>query len=741
MNNSECRKQACLIVLLFLLAAVCMAERWTLVDFGTSDANSSKPHSDWNQILRHPTNMQYVDPDGNPAHQGITEAEGLAEDAPSFAGIRGTTPIAFQRGHKIIVTFYNRADYDIFFGARISLTDADSPDPADASRAWYSLYADIGYGLPPQTLVEMEYYISDASMLNQPNSPPSAGSAYLINVNKRYPMSGIVMTRIEYSNEADLTPPTAPGNLQAAPYASTTGCGKNLIRLTWTASTDPAPYATGVDRYLIYRNGELHGILPNDMMNYYGPDNLHYIDLNVQPGATYRYTVTALDAAPYGMYPREENPARRHGNESARSTTATLAAPAWATATLIDPWSQIEYLGGIRLPVDLESYMDYASCGIAYYPQGNGSYNPSSEWQGSLYLITKYCERICEVSIPKAVSSSNIEDLPRARTLKSPADLWPRIYDGNYFPDSGGSATGGIAYHPGANGVGGYIYYGISDFYGTDGNAPAHGVFNLALTQGLGAWHIGGVPPNNISSALHSMILFPISQTWADQHTGGRSLIVGSNYLAGSGVPSHGASLYAIAPWESGALPPNGGSCTAVELVRYSSGAETQQRVINWAMGEWGEGGAWLEIAGRSAVAISYVRSVGDSWYGDSLGAFHCLDDIPEPPFGEKGTAATDWRTGFMLYNPADLADVASGKKQSWEPQPYCVFDIDHFSMRPGGGDGTAGAIAFDSANNRIYYIEHNGDPGYEYGYGMIHVFALRPAAAPTAAAPGWTAY
>jgi len=731
-----------LAVIFFLMVGICPAGRWTLVDFGTNDANSSTPYSDWNQILRHPTNVQYVDPDGNPDHQGITEIGGLAEEAPSFAGIRGTTPIAFHRGHKIIVTFYNRSENEAYFGARISLTDLDSPDPVDTAHAWYTLYSRIGYdvGMPGQSLVEMEYYISDASMVNHSNSPPTVGNAYLVNVNKRYPNSDIVLTRIEFSDEADITPPTASGNLQAVTCASTTGCGENLINLTWTASTDSAPYPTGVDRYLIYRNGALYDILPNDMMTYYGPDNLHYIDLNVQPGATYHYTVTAMDAAPFGMYPRKEDLTRRHGNESAHSTTATLTASAWSSTTLIDPWKQIEYLGGIRLPIDLESYMDYASCGIAYYTQGNATYNADTEWPGSLYLLTKYCAQICEINIPKAVKSSNIEDLPRATTLKAPADLWPRIYDGNYYPDSGGGATGGIAYHPGGNGVGGYIYYGISDFYGTNGDAPAHGVFNLALTQGLGAWHIGGVPPDNISSALHSMIVFPISQTWADLYTGGRSLIVGSNYLAGSGVPSHGPSLFAIAPWETGSLPPNGGSCTAVELVRYSSGAAPEHRVIDWAMGEWGEGGAWLEVGGRSAVAISYLRSIGDSWYGDSLGSFHCNDDIPEPPFGEKGTAGTDWKTGFMLLNPADLADVAQGKKQSWEPQPYCVFDIGHFSMLPGGGDGNAGAIAFDATNKRIYYIEHNGDPGYEYGYGMLHVFALRAAETPSSAV-WWISY
>ncbi|HPA46204.1 MAG TPA: hypothetical protein PK395_10610, partial [bacterium] len=496
----------------------------------------------------------------------------------------------------------------------------------------------------------------------------------------------------------------------------------------WDASTDPDPYPTGVDHYLVYCNGSLYDELPNDMMNYYGPANLHYIDQNVVPGETYQYTVTAMDTAPFGMYPTEQNPTHRHANESAHSNTATIVAPSWQSTTLIDPSSQLEYVGGIRLPEDLEAYMDYASYGLAYYPGGNPSYNPQTEWPGSLYLLTKFSQEVCEISVPKAVSSANIDNLPRARTLKAPVDLWPRVYNGNYFPDGGGAASGGLAYHPGGNGVGGYLYYGICDFYGTDEAAPTHGVFNTALTQVLGPWHIGGVPPNQVSSALTSRILFPISQTWADQYCGGRSLVVGSTYIAGLGVPSHGPSLYAVAPWESGALPPNGGSCTTVELLRYSSGADPEHRVDNWSMGEWGDGGAWLEIGGRSAVVVSFVRSEGEGWYGDSQGAFVGNDDIPEPPYGEKGVGATDWKNGLMFYNPADLAAVARGEKQNWEPQPYAIFDFDQFSMMP-NGCSIAGAVTFDAERNLLYFIEYNGDPGYEWGYSMLHVWQLLPAA------------
>jgi hypothetical protein len=737
------------IILIALLGSLAVstarAETWVLVDFGTSDGNSSTPYGDWNQILRHPTNVEYVDPDGNPDHQGVAEVDGLAEGDPSYIGIQGTTPVSFARGHKITAVFYNRSDGDEYFQARISLTDPDSPDAADTANPWYTLYGFYGefeYGIPGHTTIEMVHYISGADMLNHPDMPPSVGSAVRVNVNKRTPNPNIVLTRIEFSDEADITPPATPANLAAAPYASTTGSGQNLIRLTWDASTDPGPNATGVDHYLIYRDDVLYGMVPSDMVAYLGPDNLHYIDLNVAPGATHRYTVSAVDAAPFGMYPIEAHPDRRHGNESGRATAVTATAPAWQSSTLIDPWSQFDCVGGIRLPQDLEGHLTYASSGLAYYPGGNPGHDPASEWPGSLYLLTILCERICQITIPIPIESTDISTLPRAETLTAPVDLWPRVYSGNWWPDGGGAASGGITYHPGGNGVGGYLYYGICDFYGTDESAPGHGVFDLALTQGLGAWHVGGVPPANVSPALTARILFPISQAWADAHCGGRSLMVGNTYVSGLGVPSHGPSLYAIAPWEGGTLPPNGGSCTAVELLRYSSGAAPENRVINWTMDMWGDGGAWLEIGGRSAVAISFSRSVGESWYGDALGVFHSTDDIPEPAFGDRGVGMTDRKTGLMLYNPADLAAVAAGTMERWEPQPYCVFDFDRFSIKPGGGNGIAGAITYDAQNRRLFFIEHNGDPDYPDGYSMLHVWTLREGEPQTAVTSrAWETY
>ena len=60
---------------------------------------------------------------------------------------------------------------------------------------------------------------------------------------------------------------------------------------------------------------------------------------------------------------------------------------------------------------------------------------------------------------------------------------------------------------------------------------------------------------------------------------------------------------------------------------------------------------------------------------------------------------------------------------EPYEPQPYCYYDFSQFSLRHNGGDGQAGAIAWDEAHRRLFYIEHNGDPGYECGYSLVQIW------------------
>ena len=90
------------------LALSVYAERWTLIDFGTNDATTQMAYPAWTNLLRHPTRTQYVNPDGNPDHGGLTETGGIPAGQWAYYGVSGSSPIAFQTGHTIVATLILR---------------------------------------------------------------------------------------------------------------------------------------------------------------------------------------------------------------------------------------------------------------------------------------------------------------------------------------------------------------------------------------------------------------------------------------------------------------------------------------------------------------------------------------------------------------------------------------------------------------------------------------------------------
>lgn len=712
------------------------AERWTLVDFGSSLATTRTPYPGWNTVLRHPTRTQFVRPDGNPAHDGITRIAGLDESQPAYFGIRGNVPIDFRRGHVVICTFYNRTAGNPYPAVRISFTDANEPNPDDAAKPWYTAYhPDIAINtawVEPFSLVEMRYYIQDRSMLAAIGGIASTGLHSLINVNFAWPEDGepaLVLTKIELSDEADLTPPSRPANLSARLKGLTAGLSNNVVELRWDASVDPGSQASGVSRYYIYRNGALYDFVSPEMATHLGA-RLRYLDLCVAPGSTYVYQVTAIDKAQYGLYPRLGRPPCHPANQSPLSRAATITLPAWRSAKLLNPWKDFAYAGGFRLPVTSSFDWSWASAGLAWRPDGNPGRNAATELPGSLYALSRTQTGVGAFTIPKPVNSRRLSDWPRARTLIPVRNLWPAVYGGSTIPPGGADwAVASLAYHPGGNGVGPRLYYGICNFFGTDPASPSHGWFDLALTAGHGAWHIGGRPPNNVSPSLTARYACAIPQAWADRHARGRSLLVGNNFLSGGPENRNGPNVYAIAPWASGSLPGNGAALPATRLLQYSPIGEITHQVPNWRIDRNAEGAAWIEKGGKSALAISYRRPMGDGWYGDTAGNNFTFYNIPAPPSDEEGAGATRWRNELMLYNPADLAAVAAGTKAPWEPLPYATYDLGQYSLVANVPAPMAGAICY-ADNGYLFYIEPNGDAGGAAGEnGLIHVFKVNPAA------------
>ena len=88
----------------------------------------------------------------------------------------------------------------------------------------------------------------------------------------------------------------------------------------------------------------------------------------------------------------------------------------------------------------------------------------------------------------------------------------------------------------------------------------------------------------------------------------------------------------------------------------------------------------------------------------------------------------------IIFYDPDDLARVAAGQVQSWEPQPYAALDLDdRLFLNPAGveiellGAGAQrryriGDVAYDRASDLLYVLELFADEAKP----VVHVWRVR---------------
>jgi hypothetical protein len=73
----------------------------------------------------------------------------------------------------------------------------------------------------------------------------------------------------------------------------------------------------------------------------------------------------------------------------------------------------------------------------------------------------------------------------------------------------------------------------------------------------------------------------------------------------------------------------------------------------------------------------------------------------------------------MIFYDPADLAKVASGALESWEPQPYSYLSIhNRMYLNPSGID----LDEIGSGDQRRYVI---GDAAFDRAHGLLYVLEL----------------
>ncbi len=399
---------------------------------------------------------------------------------------------------------------------------------------------------------------------------------------------------------------------------------------------------------------------------------------------------------------------------TSRPTVTPTGAP---VSGLIQP-SDLVYLGAFRLPDGPpEIGWEWSGSAMAYYPDGDPR-GPADGFPGSIFGTGHdWNQYVSEISIPIPVYSQakNLAQLNTASALQDFRDI-----RGNLFPPLE-ILRGGLEYLPpqGSQSTA-KLYFAWAQHMGEGDTNPSHGWCELRLSNPgtAGLWRIG-----EYWNYVTGDYLFAIPQDWANAYVGGKCLATGRFRDGGQG--GQGPSIFAIAPWQHGNPPAPGTTLAAIPLLLYGNVySEGSPRVNGYHHSDEWSGAAWLTAGSKSAVIFAGTKGTGNCWYG-------CLDGTvwpDQPPYPPECPERGWWSTGFVgqiiFYNPADLATVAQGRMQPWQPQPYATLNIDQYLYHIVSGQQKShvNAASFDRQRGLLYMFEPLADEDKS----LIHVWRVQ---------------
>lgn len=388
-----------------------------------------------------------------------------------------------------------------------------------------------------------------------------------------------------------------------------------------------------------------------------------------------------------------------------------------SNGALVQP-SDLVYQGAFRLPdspgtpenVGWE-WSNWASA-MAYYPAGDPD-GPADGYPGSIFGVGHdHTQYVSEISIPAPVNSAgkNLDDLNTAETLQDFYDIRGGLFGYMEMPRVG------LAYlPPQGEQTTGKLYFAWAPHLDEGATNPSHGwcELNLSDPQPDGVWRIG-----DYWNYVTGDYLFAIPQAWASTYTPGQYLATGRFRDGGQG--GEGPSLFAYGPWNEGNPPISGTVLSATPLLLYGDAYEENPPTMNdyHHSDEW-TGAAWLTTGAKSAVIFAGTKGQGDCWYGCADGT----DTPPWPPDCDRGWWSASFVGQILFYDPADLAAVAGGEMESYEPQPYATLDIDAYLYHIESSQQKyhLGAASFDRARGLLYIFEPLADGDKS----LVHVWRV----------------
>lgn len=386
-------------------------------------------------------------------------------------------------------------------------------------------------------------------------------------------------------------------------------------------------------------------------------------------------------------------------------------------------YADFDYLGAFRLPEEACGWTTaYGSSGIAIRRVG-----PDLRFFAAVHVYSGGL--VYEVGYPGI--GTDPRTWPTAAIETEPCDVYGgrKHLGGTSEPFDGSSWTHGLFFDDASH----RLYWSFGDVYNADasndhflgatvfsGGNPAHS---------LGPWTTSD-PENAHAQRVRGGVL-RIPQWFADNYTGGRVLGIGfGGYYSIIGPGSMGPTLFAMAePGEEERVDPvallahpvplDQSDRWAVRPTNYSIAANLDwgrgpDSRGYWAPGDTVEGAAvWIDEPSRHGLLYFAELNTGRIAY----------------EFG--GLQADGHRPYWYVYDPKDLAEVASGRREPWQVGPADVTPVEYPATgesqdaSTGAARRVAGA-AYDRASHTLFVEVLNGFQGDGEQFPLIHAYRLR---------------
>ena len=329
------------------------------------------------------------------------------------------------------------------------------------------------------------------------------------------------------------------------------------------------------------------------------------------------------------------------------------------------------------------------------------------------------------------------------------------------------------------------LWFTMRDMYNTsseDRNGIGRVPADLNDFRPQGMWHLGPRKWGDPNWPYHYLswadYLFSAPRFWAATYASNRWMIAGmGDREAGTWGASEGPTMFAFNPdfQDRDGCPPNdttGCDKTPIgttPLLWYKSlqnqtggpsvcgPAVGIHAVGDYSLADYWSDGAWLSHNNRQSIVLVGNKCIYDSYYSDcALGSGHGCDssycwnqdhsaceDSPcytlTPLCDEskgwvcgdpsRGDTAPGYKGRMLFYDPDDIAQVATGNWNPWDPQPYTYLDMTPYIFNLAGCSSAFEGAAYDPDAGRLYLVQGGVDETQTGNDDLpiIHVFDIMP--------------